>query len=402
MGLKLRRLTWAVFILAALAITGMSYALIPHSLYHYTVPLQTNDGWETASLEDENVNPVFIWKLMDRFQTRSYRNIHSVLLIKNDKLVLEEYFLGHDSNGKFHAYNRYTIHEMNSVTKSVNSILVGIAIDHHLIGGVDEKVSSLFPEYADVFADHQRDSIRLKDLLTMSSGGSWDEWTYPYGDPRNDLTIMWQSKDPARYVLTKPIVASPGLKFDYSGGVSFLLGEIVRHHSGMRTDKFAARYLFGPLGITNYFWWKNHDGAVDAGGGLVLRPRDMAKIGSLYLNGGRWQGKQIVSKRWVEDSTTNYIDAGQFPPWIKADGYGYQWWMRTFQVNGQSISGYHAAGWGGQFIFVFPSLQTIVVFTGMNDGALATQPFDMVQQYILPAVLPARHEPPHRNLVLNK
>lgn len=394
MGLNLRRLTWAVFILTALAITGTSYRLIPHSLYHYTVPPQTNDGWETASLEAENVNPVFIWKLMDRIQSRSYRNIHSVLLIKNDKLVLEEYFPGHDSNGKFHAYNRNTIHEMNSVTKSVNSILVGIAIDHHLIGDVDEKVSSLFPKYAEAFAGNDMDSIRLKDLLTMSSGWSWDEWTYPYSDPRNDLTIMWQSKDPVRYVLTKQIVAPPGARFDYSGGVSFLLGEIVRNHSGMRTDKFAARYLFGPLGITNYFWWKNRDGAVDAGGGLVLRSRDMAKIGSLFLNGGRWQGKQIVSKQWVNDSTTNYIDTRQFPPWIKADGYGYQWWIRTFQVNGQSISGYHAAGWGGQFIFVFPSLQMIAVFTGMNDGALATQPFDMVQQYILPAVLPAKHKPP--------
>ena len=383
------RLAWILFILAAIAIAGLSYRLVPPFLYHYTVPQRTNDGWETAPLQAENVDPVFIWKLMDRIQNRSYRNIHSVLLVKDGKLVLEEYFPGHDSNGKFRPYNRNTIHEMCSVTKSVNSILVGIAIDHHLIGGVDEKVSSLFPEYGDVFADHTRDAIRLKDLLTMSSGLSWDEWTYPYGDPRNDLTIMWRSNDPVRYVLTKPVVAPPGAKFVYSGGVSFLLGEIVRRHSGMRTDKFAARFLFGPLGIKNYFWWKNPDGAVDAGGGLVLRPRDMAKIGSLFLNGGRWHGQQIVSKQWVEDSTRNYVDARQFHPWIKADGYGYQWWMRTFQVNGQSVSGYHAAGMGGQFIFVFPSLQTIAVFTGWNDNALGTQPFDMVEKYILPAVIPA-------------
>jgi CubicO group peptidase (beta-lactamase class C family) len=342
-------------------------------------------------LEAENVNPVFIWKLMDRIQSRSYLNIHSVLLVKNDKLVLEEYFPGYDSNGKFHAFNRDTRHEMHSVTKSVNSILVGIAIDQHLIGGVDEKVSNFFPEYADVFADHQRDAIRLKDLLTMSSGLSWDEWSHPYGDGRNDLDIMDQSKDRVRYVLTMPVVAPPGTQFTYSGGTSFLLGEIVRRHSGMRTDKFAARYLFGPLGFTNYFWWKFPGGAVDAGGGLVLRPRDMAKIGSLFLNGGRWRGKQIVSKQWVTDSTRNYVDARQFHPWIKGDGYGYQWWMRTFQVNGRKVFSYHAAGRGGQFIFVFPSLQMIAVFTGWNDNALGTQPFDMVERYILPAVLPAEH-----------
>jgi CubicO group peptidase (beta-lactamase class C family) len=381
-----RKLAWVLFVLTALGIAGLSYRLVPRSLYRYSVPPQVNDGWDTASLEAENVNPVFIWNLMDRIQSKSYRNIHSVLLVKNGKLVLDEYFPGRDSNGRFWAFNRGTRHEMHSVTKSVNSILVGIAIDRHLIGGVNEKVSSLFPEYTDVFADHIRDAIRLKDLLTMSAGLSWDEWSYPYGDPRNDLEIMDQSKDRIRYVLTRPVVAPPGAKFAYSGGMSYLLAEIVRRHSGMRTDKFAAKYLFGPLGITNYFWWKYPDGAVDAGGGLVLRPRDMAKIGSLLLNGGRWQGKQIVSEQWVTDSIKNYVDARQFHPWIQGDGYGYQWWTRTFNVNGRKFFSYHAAGRGGQFIFVFPSLQMVAVFTGWNDNALGTQPFDMVERYILPAV----------------
>ena len=161
---------------------------------------------------------------------------------------------------------------------------------------------------------------------------------------------------------------------------------MVHRRSGMRTDEFAERYLFGPLGITNYYWWKFPDGAVEAGSGLVLRPRDMAKIGSLYLNGGRWQGKQIVSEQWVADSTTNYVDARQFPSWHKDDGYGYQWWLRSFKINGQIIPSYHAPGMGGQFIFVFPSLQTVAVFTGWNNNELGWQPFDMLQRYILPAI----------------
>ena len=376
-----------LMIVAGLESGGLGCSKSLGLAYHYTVPQPTADGWETASMEAENVDPVPIGKLMERIKNNDYKNIHSVLLVKGGKLVVEEYFPGRDSNGKFHVFNRDTRHEMHSVTKSVNSILIGIAIDQHLIGGVDETLPSLFPEHADVFSDHQRDGIRLKDLLAMSPGLSWDEWTYPYGDPRNDLAMMDRSKDRVRYVLTKPVVAPPGEKFAYSGGVSYLLGEIVRHRSGMRTDQFAERYLFGPLGITNYFWWKYPDGAVDAGGGLVLRPRDMAKIGSLFLNGGQWLGKRIVSEQWVADSTRNYVDARQFQPWIKGDGYSYQWWRRTFQVHGRSVFSYHAAGRGGQFIFVFPSLQMIAVFTGWNDNALGVQPFDMVERYILPAVV---------------
>jgi CubicO group peptidase (beta-lactamase class C family) len=154
----------------------------------------------------------------------------------------------------------------------------------------------------------------------------------------------------------------------------------------MGTDEFAKRYLFGPLGITKYYWWKFPDGAVETGSGLALRPRDMAKIGYLFLNGGRWQGKQIVSEQWVADSTKNYVDARQFRSWLDADGYGYQWWLRSFHINGQTISSYHAAGMGGQFIFVFPGLKMVAVFTGWGENELGKQPFDMVRRYILPAV----------------
>lgn len=385
----------AFLVLAVLGIGIYRTVKLPF-VYHYTVPQQANDGWQTASLDAENVDAGLIAKLIENIHNRRYRNTHSVLLVKDGKLVLEEYFPGRDSNGKFHDFNRDTRHQVASVTKSVNSILVGIAIDHHLIGGVDEKLSDFFPDYGDLFANHQKDAIRLKDLLTMSSGLSWDEWTYDYSDPRNDLAQMYASKDPLRYVLSRAVVAPSGTTFDYSGGMSFLLGEIVRRRSGMRTDQFAARYLFGPLGITNYFWWKFPNGAVDAGGGLVLRPRDMARIGFLFLNGGCWQGKQIVSKQWVADSVTNHVDARQFHSWIDADGYGYQWWRRSFQVNGQNVFSYHAAGYGGQFIFVFPGFQMVAVFTGWSENALGKQPFDMVRRYILPAVVNSsdRAEPP--------
>ena len=357
-------------------------------VYRYSVPERTNDGWETASMGSVNLDGGLITNLFKQINNHAYKNIHSVLLVRNGKLVVEEYFPGTDSSGAYHAYQRERRHEIHSVTKSVNAILIGISIDQHFIKGVDEKISLFFPEYSDAFAGGSKSELRLKHLLTMSSGLSWDEWKYPYTDTRNDLNIMDRSKDQVRYFLERPVVARPGEQFCYSGGICLTLGEITHHSSGLSVNKFADRYLFGPLGITNYYWWTYSNGIVDTGGGLALRPRDMAKIGFLYLNGGRWQGKQIVSEKWVRDSTTNYVDASQFPNWIRADGYGYNWWLRSFHVGSQEIQSYHAAGRGGQFIFVFPRLQLVAVFTGWNDNSMALQPFDMLQRYILPAVGP--------------
>lgn len=363
----------------------------PVPTYRYSVPQQTDDGWETASLDSENIDTALIAKLFDRINDQSYKNIHGVLLIKNGKLVVEEYFPGRDSNGTERAFHRDMRHEMHSVSKSVNSILMGIAIDQHLVGGVEERVSDLLPEYADVWADHKRDDLRLKHLLTMTSGLSWDEWTHPYSDPRNDLEAMDRSADIVKYVLERPVIAWPGQKFAYSGGISIVLGEIVHRRSKLPTGEFAKRFLFEPLGISNYRWYEWRSGILNTGGGLVMRPRDMAKIGQIFLDGGRWRGKQIVSERWLVESCRNYVDARQFPQWHADDGYGYQWWLRSLQVNGRVVPSFHAAGRGGQFIVVFPSLQTVAVFTAWNDNELGVQPFDMLRRYILPAV--CEHSP---------
>ena len=265
--------------------------------YQYGVPERLNDGWETASLSGVSLDTNLIRELFVRIGDNSYKNIHSVLLVKNGKLVIEEYFPGQDSTGQHRMFARDTLNEMHSATKSVNSILIGIAIDQHLIRSVDEKISSFFPEYSDIFTNKEKDAIRLKDLLSMTAGLSWDEWTYPYTDSRNnDAAAMASTADFFRYVLERPVATAPGMKFVYNSGISLMLGEIIYKVSGLRADKFAERYLFSPLGITNYSWGKSPNGVVNTLGGLALRPRDMAKVGCLFLNGGRWQGKQIVSE----------------------------------------------------------------------------------------------------------
>jgi len=358
--------------------------------YQYTVPEKTNDGWETTSLSSENLDANLIKELFERISDNTYKNINSVLIVKNGRLVVEEYFPRQDVLGdkRGRAIMRVSPKQLYSATKSVTSILIGLAIERHLIRGVDEKISTFFPEYADIFADSNKDAIRLKHFLSMTAGLSWDEWTYPYADARNDALRALLSPDPIRYILERPLVATPGVQFTYDTGISVTLGQIIHKVSGMPSDKFAERYLFEPLGISDYYWAKLPDDIVDTGGGLFLRPRDMAKIGFLFLNGGRWQGKQIISEEWVKESTRNYIDAGQIPAWVQANGYGYQWWLGSFKVGDRVVESYGTRGRAGQFILVFPEQQIVAVFTGLNDNILMNQPLDMVQRYILPAAKP--------------
>ena len=224
-----------------------------------------------------------------------YKNISSIVIVRNGKLVVEEYFPRTEGDRRAKAFRRVALQEQTSATKSVTSILIGIAIEGKLIKSVDEKISTLLPEYADIFADQDKDRIRLHDLLSMQAGLSWDEWTHPYTDERNDHIRMLRSDDPVRYVLEQPVVAPAGTKFAYSSGISIALGKIIAKVSGKPADKFAEQHLFEPLGISDFYWSKYPGEIVQTGGGLFLRPRDMAKIGYLYLNGGRWEGKQIVS-----------------------------------------------------------------------------------------------------------
>jgi CubicO group peptidase (beta-lactamase class C family) len=355
--------------------------------YEYTAPDKTTDGWATALLSDEKLEVGPVKEMFDRIEDNTYKNITSVVIVRNGKLVVEEYFprqevLGERGN---RALKRVSPQQLYSATKSVTSILIGIAVERGLIRDVEEKVSILLPEYADLFADKQRAGIRLKDLLAMSAGMAWNEWTYPYSDARNDALQALLSPDPVRYILARPMVAAPGEKFAYNTGISLVLGEIIRKASGLPVDKFAERYLFTPLGITDYYWAKIPGEMVETGGGLFLRPRDMAKLGYLFLNGGRWKGTQIVAEEWIRESTRNRAVSMHLPEWVEAaDGYGYQWWLGSLKAGDEDLRYYGARGRAGQFILVFPSLRLVAVFTGLNDNILMNQPLDMLRRYILP------------------
>ena len=175
------------------------------------------------------------------------------------------------------------------------------------------------------------------------------------------------------------LVSEPGTDWYYNGGNTNLLGEVIREATGLRIDDFAAEHLFAPLGITDYEWDHINADVIHASGNLHLRPRDMAKLGYLYLNGGVWRGERIVSEAWIAGSTRKHVSHSA------TNGYGYQWWLETYRVDSTSIDSYYAAGWGGQRIVVFPSLDMVVVLTGGNY--VGNEPTDeIITRYILPAV----------------
>ena len=347
----------------------------PPQAYH--VPPELDDGWETASPEEVGMDREKIGALARDVRNGGYDSLHSVLVVKDGKLVLEEYA---------HGYSRERTNDVASVTKSVASILIGIAIEQGTVAGTDESLADLFPAHADLInADPGKEDVKLWHLLTMTSGFKWDEETYPYGDARNDCTRMEQVTDPVRFVLERPIVHRPGTHFQYSGANSMLLSALITSKTGMDADAFATRYLFQPLGISDYGWWRYASGMPDATGGLSLRARDMAKLGLLYLNGGRWNGEQVVSQSWVEESTQAHTTAGA------GAEYGYQWWRTEVPVGLRSADTYFAAGFGGQQINVFPELGLVVVFTNelAPGSGNAMQNLTLMSEYVLPAALPA-------------
>ncbi len=372
--------------------------------YSYRTPEQVDDGWITTSLTDVGMETEPLVDLMNTLLNRNDHFIHSILIIKNGKLVFEEYFNGSDlvvnqetmkdliSSGgdlvtKEKEFDRDTLHFQASVTKSFTSLLFGIALDRKLIRGVNEKMFSYFPEYSTLNSGEKME-ITIKHMLSMSSGIPWSE-AYPYNDSRNYIYQLLSADDPLKYVLQLNLFASPGRAFNYNSGTTVLLGEIIKRASKMSLENFAKNYLFTPLGITKFQMinLQNAKEVFFASSGLYLRPRDMAKIGQLYLQEGLWKNKRIASAKWIRESVEKSITLpSAHSLQYFAEGYGNQWWLGTFYSK--NTKAYMAAGFGGQFIVVLPELRMVVVLTGGNwDKSSLFLSYDfVVDNYILSAL----------------
>ena len=346
---------------------------MPERDYTYQQPDRTGDGWETASLNDVGIDSEKIDEMLLEILGGDDKNLHSVLLIKNGRLVLEEYFYG---------YHRNRLHFLASVSKSVTSLCVGLSIDQKMTAGVKTKVYDFFPEYAGAKWIDQKYPISLQHVLTMSAGLEWDSMRYHRKDPRHTTYQLYESSDPIKFVLDANLAEAPGDKFYYNSGLTILLGEIIENTTGQSIDAFSGRYLFSRLGIDAYHWDKFPDGRIQTDGGLHLRPRDMAKIGYMVLKEGQWNGKQIISAGWIEESTASHIDA-------QGIGYGYQWWIGNAVLNNQIIEVLFASGHGGQKIFIIPKLDLVAVFTSRVFNPRGhSGPEGFLIKYIIPSILP--------------
>ncbi|MBU7023275.1 MAG: serine hydrolase [Theionarchaea archaeon] len=354
--------------------------------YTYRIPEKTGDGLSCGDLSDVNIDKEEIAQLVHRITEGTYGDIHGVLIAKDGNLVFEEYFGADGQVFGLHINQIYRdrYHSLRSATKSITSMLIGIAIDHGYITGVDEPAFEVFPEYAQVL-DEKKRQIQLEHLLTMTSGLEWNELELSYADPKNDFNKMGESEDTLGYLLEKPVVVEPGTQWSYNSGISVILGEILKRKTGIPADEYARTNLFEPLGISDYAWYVSPEGLVATSGGLMLRPRDLVKIGLFFLNNGRWEGTQIISEEWIQTSTYPHVKLD--PRFGEHSWYGYQWRVKEFIVQGQEIESYYAMGYGGVFLFVFPESNTVVVFTADNyKPGFATSFLSMIENYILPAV----------------
>jgi CubicO group peptidase (beta-lactamase class C family) len=283
--------------------------------------------------------------------------------------------LNHDVNGpynyfspEFHPYFQHSdLHTMQSVSKTVTSVTIGIAmLRKEFPAELDAPILKYFDHVANV--DDRKRRITLRHLLTMTAGLEWNE-DVAYNDPKNSADVMESKHDWVQYVIDQPMVAEPGKEFVYSSGVTQLLSHIFKKVTGKNVDEYAAEYLFKPLGV-RYHWKHSPSGLPDTEGGLYLSSPDLAKIGFLFLKNGMWDGKEIVSPEWVKASITSDL-------LVKDEGrewkYGFQWWLQPYGKSPERYA-WAARGFGGQELRVVPELQLIAVFTGWDILPHAEEP----------------------------
>jgi CubicO group peptidase (beta-lactamase class C family) len=255
-------------------------------------------------------------------------------------------------------YHGTDLHTMQSVSKTVTSAIIGVAITRgDFNAGLDTPVVRYFDVAKVRNVDERKRRMTLQHVLTMTTGLDWLE-DVPYDDPRSDSSLMEATDDWVQYVIDKPMAHEPGTVFDYSSGATELLAHIFRKETGQDIEAYGEKYLFAPLGIRHH-WKRTYLGVVDTEGGLYLNGADLAKIGYLYLNDGVWDGKRLISDQWVRQSLNAAVDTG----W-QGLKYGFQWWLQP-RADGKEYV-WHAIGFGGQRLMVFPAQQMIATFTGWD------------------------------------
>lgn len=310
-------------------------------------PENTGDGWATSTPEAEGLDPTTLTRIYDSINDGVLPGVDAMLVIRNQRLVAEGYFNG---------YDRETLHDLRSTGKSFTSALAGIAIDQGLMY-LDEPLSQLIPNYEDFEnMDDRKRAITVHHLLNMSSSLDCDDWNP--GSPGNEER-MYDRKDWVKFILDLPMLQEPGTITSYCTGGVVVLGAAIAQRAGMKLDTYAETWLFEPLGIQSAQWRRSPDGSATGGGGLRLRPRDAAKLGGLFLDGGVWNGKRVVPESWVQATRVDQGSLGHY-------GYGLLWWKTTLDFRQQPVDLIFTSGNGGNHVIYVPSQALVVAFTGSN------------------------------------
>lgn len=328
--------------------------------------------------------PVLNSAIKKAFDAGELPGLHSALVDYQGQRLAEVYFSGRDQNWGsdlgVRQHSPDSLHDLRSVTKSVVGLLYGIALSQGKVPTLDQPLLAQFPEYADLKDGGDKEKILVAHALSMRMGIEWRE-DLPYTDKRNSEIAMEFAKDRYEYVLSRPLIGEPGQKWVYNGGATALIGRLIAQGTGSTLDDYAKEALFDPMGIEQFEWVRGADKEPSAASGLRLRAKDLAKIGLMINQGGKWQGKQIVPLSWIKASLE--------PRTVTNSGlkYGYFWYLSP-----RGEPPYWAAGFGngGQQLIVNKGLDFVIaIYAGnYNQKDAWKMPRSLVETYLLPKLLP--------------
>lgn len=341
-----------------------------------------NGDWTKAGAADSGLSEAKLRAMSAAVRSEEFKKIGSILVARHGRLVYADYVEGDAS----------TLRDTRSATKSITDVLVGIAIQDGKLSGVDAKVLALLPDHARRLQnpDPRKTEITVEDYLTMSSPLECDDWN---DASRGNEERMYLVEGWAQFILDLPIrghmhigerIEPPPYDrhFSYCTGGAFVLSEILEKTTGLRSDRYAEQRLFAPLGITSVQWVYSPLDVPQTGGGLRLTSPDLLKIGQLYLNGGRWQGRSITDEAWVRNSTRPHARIDE------TTEYGYLWWLKSFKCGGNSCPAFFMSGNGGNKVVVIPKLDLVAVITSTNYNTrgMHEQTEKILTDYILASV----------------
>jgi CubicO group peptidase (beta-lactamase class C family) len=366
-----------------LTVAAFAVAFFPAAYAQPSVTSSPTKGWTTTAPAQVGLDGGALASLDAEIASGAFGLLDSMLVVRRGRVAYERSYshdydaltgkqarqpgtLGlHDPSGPYNYlnpwwhpyYRRGDLHTMQSITKTFLSVTIGVALARGEFPDLDTPILKFFDEAKVAHLDARKRRITIRHLLTMTAGIEWRE-NLPFSDPANSAHAMEASFDWAQFTIDQPMQYEPGTVFHYSSGATQVLAQVFERATGQDVEEYAARYLFAPLGIEQWYWKRTPTGQTNCEGGLYVRPRDLAKLGLLFARNGVWEGRQLVSPEWVKASVapaaTMSVASG-----IK---YGFLWWLVPYA--GGSRFAWAAVGWGGQMLYVVPEQDLVVVFTG--------------------------------------